>query len=110
MGMKDPAPTFTELISRVRDLYLELAYLYLVEPCVNGFEPREVQPGESNDFLRNIWGSRPLISTGGYDREVAISTAKDKGGLVGFGRYFVANVSLHLVIFITNLVDNFDEA
>jgi NADPH2 dehydrogenase len=80
MGMKDPAPTFTELISRVRNLYPELAYLHVVEPCVNGFEPREVQPGESNDFLRNIWGSRPLISTGGYDREVAISTAKEKGG------------------------------
>ena len=84
--MKDPAPTFTELIYRVRDLYPELAYLHVVEPCVNGFEPREVQPGESNDFLRNIWGSRPLISTGRYDREVAISTAEEKGGLIGFGR------------------------
>ena len=110
MGMKDPAPTFTELISRVRDLYPELAYLHVVEPCVNGFEPREVRTGESNDFLRHIWGSRPLISTGGYDGEVAISTAEEKGGLIGFGRYFVANVSLHLVIFMTNLVDNFDEA
>jgi NADPH2 dehydrogenase len=92
MGMGDPIPTFTEFATRVRDLYPDFAWLHAVEPRVNGFQPREVKPGESNDFLRRIWGSRPLIATGGFDREDAINTAEQRGGLIGFGRYFVANV------------------
>ena len=92
MGMEDPIPTFTEFATRVRDVYPNFAWLHIVEPRVNGYQSREVKPGESNDFLRGIWGSRPLIATGGFDREDAINTAEQRGGLIGFGRYFVANV------------------
>lgn len=47
---------------------------------------------KSNDFIREIWKPRPLISAGGYNRETALAVAETKGDLVAFGRYFISNV------------------
>ena len=48
---------------------------------------------QSNDFLREIWSPRPLVSAGGYTRETALEAAETTGNqLVAFGRLFISNV------------------
>lgn len=47
---------------------------------------------QSNDFIREIWRPRPLISAGGYNRELALKVAETKGDLIAFGRFFISNV------------------
>lgn len=102
MLMDDPKPTFSYFVSRLRDGYPKLAYLHLIEPRVDGDtntardpnrRPARVEEPESNDFIREIWAPRPLITAGGYTRDTAVDVAEKKGDLIGFGRYFIANVS-----------------
>ncbi|KAJ7649851.1 NADH:flavin oxidoreductase/NADH oxidase [Roridomyces roridus] len=94
MHFDDPKPTYTHLVTELRDRYPDLAYLHVVEPRVDGSTTVDVKDGYSNDFIRDIWGSRPLISAGGYTRETALATAKDKGDLVAFARPYIANPDL----------------
>ncbi|KAJ7052273.1 hypothetical protein C8F01DRAFT_1261986 [Mycena amicta] len=100
MYQADPRPTYSYLVTQLRDRFPDLAYLSLVE--AHGFrfsaenpasELASVNEGKSNDFLREIWGERPLISTGGYTRESALAAA-EKGDIVGFARSFIANPDL----------------
>ena len=98
MGMPDPRPTFAYLATALRDAHPKLAYLHVVEPRVAGAADRVVIEGENNDFLRAIWKGgesgeeRAFIAAGGYTRETALRTADEKGGLVAFGRLYIANV------------------
>ncbi|KAI9459881.1 NADH:flavin oxidoreductase/NADH oxidase [Lactarius psammicola] len=97
MGMKDPLPTFTTFIERIRDEHPNLAYIHVVEASVNGntiVSPTDET--QSNEFLRKIWGNRPYIAAGGMDRARAIDTVSKYGGLVAFGRHFLANPDLPL--------------
>ena len=94
MGMKDPVPQFSHVVSRIRDLHPNLSYIHVVESRIDGSLESDVPAGQSNDFIRKIWGSRPLISAGGYERQDAIDAADNKNVLVAFGRHFIANVSL----------------
>ncbi|KAJ7869136.1 hypothetical protein B0H14DRAFT_2571988 [Mycena olivaceomarginata] len=82
MHFDHPKPTYTHLVTQLRDRYPELAYLHVVEPRY------------SNDFIRDIWGDRRLISAGGYTRETAIAAAEEKGDLIAFARPYVANPDL----------------
>ena len=86
--------TFGYLATRLRDSHPDLAYLHVVKPRISGasdqFEGHSET--ESNDFLREIWGNRPFISAGGYDRARGIKVAQDKGGLVAYGRHYIPNV------------------
>ncbi|KAJ7625879.1 hypothetical protein FB45DRAFT_1084569 [Roridomyces roridus] len=91
MQFDHPEPTYTHLVTQLRDRYPELAYLHVVEPRV---EDVEVKAGASNDFIRTIWGDRPFISAGGYTRETALATAEDKGDLIAFARGYIANPDL----------------
>ena len=78
----------------MRDNHPHLAYLHAFEPRISGREDADGPEGESNAFLREIWGERPLILAGGINREGALDMAeKNPGTLVGFGRYFISNVS-----------------
>lgn len=102
--MTDPKPTFAHLARELRRLHPTLAYLHAVEPRVSG--AADVQPleGQSNDFLRDIWAPLPFISGGGYTRDLGIKTAEEKGGLIAYGRWYLANVcSLSLVALCTSL-------
>ncbi|EKM53073.1 uncharacterized protein PHACADRAFT_124526 [Phanerochaete carnosa HHB-10118-sp] len=94
MRMADLKPSFSYLVSETAERWPSLAYIHLIEPRVDGSNDREVQEGESNDFLREIWGERPFISTGGYNRELALKVAETKGGLIGIGRLFISNPDL----------------
>jgi NADPH2 dehydrogenase len=95
MGMADPVPTFSHVISEIKRLYSNFAYLHIIEPRISGditLEMSAKNASQSNDFIREIWGDRPLISAGGYTRDTAIQLAERTNALVSFGRHFLANV------------------
>ncbi|KAJ3785650.1 NADH:flavin oxidoreductase/NADH oxidase [Lentinula aff. detonsa] len=108
MGMADPIPTFTYLVSQLKELYPGFAYLHVVEPGISGGAYVERPPLVSNDFIRDTWLPRPLITAGKYTRETAmevaekaltraetVGLAKDSGGeLIAFGKLFLANPDL----------------
>jgi len=96
MRMEDPIPTFAHIVKQLAEKHSALAYIHVVEPRVNGVTEREVKKGESNDFIRELWQPRPLISAGGYDREIALRVAEDKGDLIAFGRHYIPNPDLVL--------------
>ncbi|KAJ7359112.1 hypothetical protein DFH08DRAFT_403618 [Mycena albidolilacea] len=95
MHFDHPKPTYAHLVTQIRDRYPEFAYLHVVEPRVDGSETLDViKDGYSNDFIRDIWGDRRLISAGGYTRETAIAAAEEKGDLIAFARPYIANPDL----------------
>ncbi|CCL99891.1 uncharacterized protein FIBRA_01916 [Fibroporia radiculosa] len=91
MRMRDPKPTFAYLVSRLASTHTDLAYIHVIEPRIEEHEP---EPGESNDFLREIWAPRAYISAGGYKRQLAFMDAEKTGDLIAFGRLFLANPDL----------------
>ncbi|KAJ7759574.1 hypothetical protein B0H16DRAFT_1313257 [Mycena metata] len=95
MGMADPLPTFSYVISQFAARHPGLAYLHLVEPRINGNTTTDesLSSHESNDPLRALWGPRPLIRAGGFTRDGAIEAA-ESGDLVAFGRFFTSNPDL----------------
>lgn len=107
--MKDPKPTYSHLVSYIRDTHPGFSYIHVVEPRqdwhVHLIDHRKdwiekdsldigSTAGNNNDFIREIWGERPLISTGGYDRALALEVSEKTGNLIGFVRAFLGNVCL----------------
>ncbi|KAJ7753284.1 hypothetical protein B0H14DRAFT_2979931 [Mycena olivaceomarginata] len=83
MGMADPVPIYSHIVSELKLLHPTLAYID--------------NAGQSNDFIRDIWGDRPLISGGGFTRDSGIKLAEErKNSLVAYGRHFIANPDLPL--------------
>jgi NADPH2 dehydrogenase len=96
MGVPDPKPQFSYLVSQLRKH--DLAYLHVTEPRVGGnLDVDAPSQGSSNDFLREIWCKEGkngvFISAGGYTRQTAIETAQEHGGMIAFGRLYIPNVS-----------------
>ncbi|KAH7868847.1 FMN-linked oxidoreductase [Lentinula edodes] len=123
MGMVNPKPTFTYLVSQLKVLYPRFAYLHVIEPGISGGAYVEASPSLSNDFLRDIWLPRPLITAGKYNRETAFKVAeeasirlpagaeKDSGGeLVAFGKLFIANPDLPTRLKEDSPLNNYDRA
>lgn len=103
--MKHPQPTFAYLVSCLREAYPRFAYIHVVEPRVSGYLDREVQAGESNDFLRAIWkgpdseeNGSVYVAAGGYTPEIALKDADEKGDLIVFGRYYISNVRINFAM------------
>lgn len=97
MRMQDPRPTFEYFISRLRDEYPDIAFLHIIEPGIVGAGTAEPISGdESNDFIREIWQPRPIISAGEYRCKTAFEAADKYGYLIAFGRAFLANPDLPL--------------
>lgn len=96
MGMDDPRPQFTHLVSSLKQQFPNLGYIHVVEPRIAArvdLDINTLKPHASNDFLREIWSPKVFINAGGYDREDAINRAEGgEGRLVAFGRKFIANV------------------
>ena len=90
MRMDDPKPTFTYLVQRIRELYPNFAFLDAVEVG----SPRDGK--ESNEFLREAWAPKVFMSSSGYDRQKGMDLADKTGGLVSYGRYFLANARLFI--------------
>lgn len=84
--MDDPKPTFAYLVQKIKELYPNFAFLDAVEVE----RPRDGK--ESNEFLREIWAPKIFISNSGYDRQKGMELADRTGGLVSYGKYFLANV------------------
>lgn len=99
MGMADPIPTYTYLVSKLRDSYPDMAYIHVIQPRLfGGSDDPNPHPNqlvvESNDFLRNIWAPRPYISAGGYSSAAQMLEETEKtGDIIAMGRYFISNVS-----------------
>lgn len=96
MRMAQPEPTFSHLVRAIKQSYPDFAYIHVTEPRVHSGEDREPLPGESNDFIREIWAPKPLISAGGYNRDLAIQVADRTDNLIAFGRMFISNPDLPL--------------
>ena len=97
--MEDPKPTFAYFVSQAKERLPNLAYLHAAEPHVAGDgDHGDHNDADSNDFLREIWGDKMFIAAGGYTPQSAAETAKAKGGLIAFGRHYIANVSSDLSI------------
>ncbi|KAH9970844.1 hypothetical protein BGW80DRAFT_1437976 [Lactifluus volemus] len=98
MGMKDPLPTFTTFVERIRVTHPNFAYVHGIEPRINGGDERNSDQGstQSNEALRKAAGDIPFIATGGFDRASAAGMVEKHGGLVAFGRHFIANPDLPL--------------
>ncbi|KAI0818987.1 FMN-linked oxidoreductase [Irpex lacteus] len=96
MRMKDPIPTFSYIVQQIAERYPNFAFLHVIEPRVDASTDRTPSEEESNDFIRKIWQPRPLISAGGYNRELSIEAAETKGDLIAWGRYYVSNPDLPL--------------
>ncbi|KZP02796.1 FMN-linked oxidoreductase [Athelia psychrophila] len=97
MGMANPVPQFTHLISTVRDPYPDFAYLHVLEPRVDGGTDRETVSAhqvKERDVLHALWAPRPLISAGGYDRQMGLDVAQKTDQLVAYGRLFLSNPDL----------------
>ncbi|KAJ7871888.1 hypothetical protein B0H14DRAFT_3860580 [Mycena olivaceomarginata] len=96
MGMADPLPTFSYLISQLVERHPRLAYIHLVEPRIIGNATRDddaIGAHESNDALRALWAPRPIIRAGGFSRASAIEAA-ESGDLIAFGRRYISNPDL----------------
>ncbi|KAJ7144783.1 hypothetical protein C8R43DRAFT_927339 [Mycena crocata] len=95
MHFDHPKPTYAHLVTQLRERYPDFAYLHVVEPRADGLETVDViKDGYSNDFIRDIWGDRRLISAGGYTRDTAIAAAEQKGDLIAFARPYISNPDL----------------
>ena len=97
--MKDPLPTFTAFVERIRDAHPNFGYIHVTEDFQRTTEiPSDQNGARSNEPLRKIWGNRPYIAAGGFNRASANSTVEKHGGLIAFGRHFIANVSTLFVL------------
>ena len=99
MGMKDPLPTFTAFVERIRDTHPNFGYIHVTEE--RDWRPttgKNLNDTHSNEPLRKVWGNRAYIAAGGFDRASANSTVEKHGGLIAFGRHFIANVSTLFVL------------
>jgi NADPH2 dehydrogenase len=85
MKMDNPIPQFSHFVTSLKSSHPDLAYLHAIEP--------EGVSDESNDFIRELWAPKPLITCQGYDRDSAIKTADTKGDLIAFGKWYISNVS-----------------
>jgi len=100
MGMKDPLPTFTAFVERIRDTHPNFGYIHVIEGLnwrhTTGTNLNDENDTHSSEPLRKIWGNRSYIAAGGFDRASANSTVEKHGGLIAFGRHFIANPDLPL--------------
>ncbi|KAF8962063.1 NADH:flavin oxidoreductase/NADH oxidase [Flammula alnicola] len=104
MGMADPTPTYTYLLTQILQRHPDLAYLHVTEKRLNPLEKGQpvasddvfVSEGADNDFIRKLWiaNGKHLITAGGYTRETGMHVAERKGDLIAYGRLFISNPDL----------------
>ncbi|KAM7188980.1 hypothetical protein V8F33_010314 [Rhypophila sp. PSN 637] len=97
MGMKNPMPQFSHVVSELKQM--GLSYLHLVEWRISGHSDTDVRPGNTNDPLIEIWNNTsPVILAGSFTptsaREAVDKIYKDLDVMIAFGRHFIANPDL----------------
>jgi NADPH2 dehydrogenase len=63
--MTDPKPQYGYLVKEIRDRHPDFSYIQVIKD----YDPVNSAASASNDFIRQIWGNRPLISAGGYGED-----------------------------------------
>ncbi|KAF8753501.1 oxidoreductase [Rhizoctonia solani] len=104
MGMRNPIPTYTYIISELTKNHSELSYIHMIEPGINSADngtTQELDEGvvASNEFAYQLWSPRTYLTGGGYDHLSAPNTAdKLENTAVVIGRLFISNPDLPLRI------------
>jgi NADPH2 dehydrogenase len=100
MSAADSAPTYSHIIAELRRRHPDLAFIHVVEPRVDDLSWGPTLPtGASNDFIREVWHEKRLITSDRYTRESGMQTADGKGDLIAYGRPFIANVGFVHILF-----------
>ncbi|KAH7332822.1 putative NADPH2 dehydrogenase chain OYE2 [Rhizoctonia solani] len=100
MGMRNPIPTYSYIISELVQRHPALAYIHMIEPGINSHENGSTQVLDdgvkaSNDFAHQLWAPRTYITGGGYDHKTAPQAAdKLDNTAVAIGRLFISNPDL----------------
>jgi NADPH2 dehydrogenase len=93
MGMKDPYPQFSDVITKLNDL--NIAYIHLVSSRIAG--NADIEEGPSLEPLVKLFNG-PVLVAGGYRADSAKRLVdeefKDKDIVVVFGRYFISTPDL----------------
>lgn len=100
MGMEDPIPQFSHIITELKKF--NLAYLHLVESRVSGDDAATAAyhaVTRENDALINLWGDKtPLILAGGFSPEKAKKVVSEiytnDNVIIAFGRTFISTPDL----------------
>lgn len=95
MRMGDPAPQFSYLVGKLKEL--RLGYLHVIESRVNNNV--DVEKTEGIEFILDIWGrTSPVLVAGGFDARSAKRAIdleyQGNDTAVVFGRHFLANPDL----------------
>jgi len=90
MRMADPVPTYTHLVTEIRDKYPNFAYVHFFEPGPHAATE------ESNEFARELWQPRPFLSAGEYNEVSGPRVADEKDIAIVYGRWFISNPDLPL--------------
>lgn len=93
MSDRDPMALFTYVVQQLDRL--NLAYLHLVEPRVQGNETVDTPDlALSAHYFRTIYRGT-IISAGGYDRDTGEATLQaGDADLIAYGRLFISNPDL----------------
>lgn len=101
MRMEDPMPTFSYVVKELAKRHTDLAYIHFVEPVVSGdsdqhaHDTGSAKHPDSNDFARELWGSRTFLSAGGYNAKSGEEAVNKYGNAaIVYGRYFIFNPDL----------------
>ncbi|KAI7362303.1 hypothetical protein KC354_g7395 [Hortaea werneckii] len=99
MGMKDPVPQFSHIVSELKKL--DLAYLHLVESRLSGTSADGVYQAvtRENDPFVELWGLQaPIMLAGGFDppkaKRVLSEVYTAENVMIAFGRYFISTPDL----------------
>ncbi|KAI7153892.1 FMN-linked oxidoreductase [Hortaea werneckii] len=99
MGMKDPVPQFSHIVSELKNL--DLAYLHLVESRLSGTSADGVYQAvtRENDPFVELWGLQaPIMLAGGFDppkaKRVLSEVYPAENVMIAFGRYFISTPDL----------------
>ncbi|OTA37690.1 hypothetical protein BTJ68_02534 [Hortaea werneckii EXF-2000] len=99
MGMKDPVPQFSQIVSELKKL--DLAYLHLVESRLSGTSADGVYQAvtRENDPFVELWGVQaPIMLAGGFDppkaKRVLCEVYTAENVMIAFGRYFISTPDL----------------
>ncbi|CAK1366364.1 unnamed protein product [Cercospora beticola] len=95
MGMSDPIPQFTYLVSQLKKL--QLSYVHFVDPRID--VRKEYEATASLEPLVKAWeNTSPVFIAGGFTPEIAKKTVdeeyKDYDVVVVFGKYYISNPDL----------------
>ena len=88
--MPDPIPTFSFVITQIREQYPSLAYIHVIRS-------RDPGDGDSLEFARQLWSEtdgRVFISADGFDPVSAAKSVESFGGAVAFGKWYLSNPDL----------------